>query len=84
MACIPGPSISLGTLPAGISLTPPTIPAITTPGLCCQLVSPFTVIPPVPLGPLVANSAVLVALNVTLQAVQTYINSLVPDCPRGA
>ena len=84
MACIPIPDITLPTLPVGISITPPAFGGIVVPGLCCNLVPPFTVIPPITLPPLVANPAVLVALNATLQGIQTFINGLVPDCPRSA
>lgn len=84
MGCVAVPTPTTPSLPAGISISPPTLPAVSTPGLCCQFVPSFTFTPPVPLGPLVANPAVLVALNATLQAIQGFLNGLTPSCPRSA
>jgi hypothetical protein len=38
-------------------------------------------IPPVPIPPLILNSAVIAALNVYLLAAQTYLNALPLKCP---
>ena len=84
MACINPPIPTLPTLPSPLSLAPPALPPITTPGLCCQLLPPLTLLPPITLPPNTLNPAVIATINAALQQVQDYLDSIVPDCPRSS
>ena len=84
MACIPIPSVVVPTLPSPLSIAPPGLPGLTTPGLCCNLIEPVDLIPPLTLPPAVLTSAVLIAINAALHTVQDFIDHLPPRCPRSS
>lgn len=82
MACIPVPTAAIPELPAPLSVALPSTPAVPgIPGLCCKLPPVLNPIPPIPLGSLVLNSAIVEALNVYIDQVRAYVNALPFKCP---
>lgn len=82
MACIPVPIPSIPSLPAGLSVTPPTIVVPNVPGLCCKL--PRIPLPPIPIDlsvVLTAEPALVIALRAALAAATAYIQQLPFPCP---
>lgn len=76
-------------LPTGFSISLPPLPPIPDLNLCCQihLADYLPPIPPLPFPTtLTYNPAILQTINaamVTAQsAIQAYIDSLVPECPK--
>lgn len=82
MACIPNPAVTLPTLPSPLSIDPPGLPSISTPGLCCQLIPPFTLSIPITLPPGTLNPAVIATINAALRQVEDFVANLIPECPR--
>lgn len=82
MPCIPIPTATVPTLPAPLSIAAPPPPSVGTPGLCCQLVPPFSFTPPLAIA--VLNPAVVLTINQALHAVQEFIDKLPPRCPRSS
>ena len=83
MGCIPVPSISIPTLPAPLTLSPPipTIPDLGIPNLCCKLPVQIPPIPPIPIPALILNPAVVATLQAYVKALTAYIDSLPFKCP---
>lgn len=84
MACIPVPAVVVPTLPAPLSIDFGALPSISTPGLCCNLLAPITLVPPIPLPAAVLNPAVLATINAALHQVQDFLDHLEVPCPRAA
>lgn len=91
MACIDLAVPPLPPLPLPFSIPPlPTIPFPSQPQLCCQLPDIVAMIaaqlPPIPLPPGTINPAVVAtvvaAMQNALATVQTYIDGLIPPCPK--
>lgn len=82
MACIDVPTIPVPTLPAGFSIPALPAPPAIQAGVCCQSVSLAVVPPPLPIGPL--NPAFLLAVKEAIRTFQTFVDNLVPDCPRNS
>lgn len=83
-ACIPLPVPVVPVLPAPFTISPPALPTLSTPGLCCNFVAAQTIIPPIPLNPAILNPAVLATINQALHTVQDFLDHLPPECPRTA
>lgn len=83
MPCVPVPAIVVPTLPAPLTLTPPALPAIPDLTWCCKIAINIP-IPPIPWpgGPLAINPALVLAINVALASVQTFLDGLQVPCPR--
>lgn len=81
--CIEIPKLPDVALGLGLSLEPP---SLTTPSLgvdfCCRfnLIPSFTI--PIPLPPLTLNVGVVASLSAVTQAIQLYLDSVLPECPR--
>lgn len=80
--CIQGPAITIPPLPGGFTLAPPALPVVPgIPELCCKLPPVPIVLPPIPIPPIVFNSAIVAALNAYITTALSYINSLPLECP---
>jgi len=85
--CIGIPVPPFPTLPAGFSFPSIPLPPVPNLDLCCQfhLEDYLPPIPPIPwpggvnVGVLQAINAVMLAAQI---AVQAYVDSLVPECPK--
>lgn len=81
MACLEFPAVTAPTLPEPLSLTLPSVSVSFDLELCCKLPPIPLQIPPIPLPPIILNSAVIAALNAFIQQAITYINLLPLECP---
>lgn len=91
MACIDLAVPPLPPLPLPFSIPAlPSIPIPAQPQLCCQLPDIVSMItsqlPPIPLPPGTINPAevqiLVAAVQNALATVQTYIDGLIPPCPK--
>lgn len=84
MPCIPIPKLALPSVPTGINLSP-TLPTFNPPGIpnfCCLTPPRIPPFPPLPLPPLVVNPAFVATIEAAIEAAESYIASLEPECPR--
>jgi hypothetical protein len=81
--CIEIPKLPEITLGLGLSLDPP---SLTTPSIGVDFCCRFNLLPPItihlPLPPLSLNVGVVASLSAVTQAIQAYLDSVAPDCPR--
>lgn len=82
MACVDVPQPPVPSLPPGFSIPGLPVPPPVQAGLCCQSVELAVVPPPLPLGP--RDPAFLTAVRAALHAFQTYVDNLIPPCPRNS
>ncbi len=82
MACLELPPIDLPTLPSPLSIEPPDLGTLSADAtICCKL---FSVKIPlsIPLGPLVINPGVIIAINQTIKKLREFKAALPLRCAR--